>query len=835
MMAIGRLRDPAPLDPSVWYDGYSAIEDIAVSEAKFWRGVRLRGLGRLTEAESLLEEVVRRQPDHYEALHQLGVIALQTRRVPLSIELFDRTIALKPDHANAYNNRGTALRALRRLDEALLSYDRAVEAKPDFVEAFCNRGGALTDLGRPDEALASYDRAIALNPEVVAAHNNRGNILRDLRRPDEALASYDRAIALDPNYAAAHNNRGSVLEDLGRPAEALSAFDTAIALQPDFAEAHHNRGNALRNLAHHEQALASYDRAIALRPSLWAAHDSRGSALLDLGRPGEALASFDTAIMLQPHNAELHNGRGCALRDLSRHAEALESFDAATGLQPDFAAAVSNRGNVLADLGRIDQALACFDRAIELTADYPQARGTALRDNGPEEASASDRLVTARRLDHAAAYHNRGTALATIGRFTEALANFETAIALRPDFVEAYNSKGLALRDLGHPEGALSSFEKAIALKPDFAAAFCNRGDALVDLRRHEEALTNFQQAITLQPDHATLYDRRRYALRKLAPEIKALFSLGKFRARRNEHEAAFAQWRAAHALLGRHEPFSREDHLTFVAASIAVLDRARLTEGARARNTDPAPVFVVGMPRSGTTLIEQILAAHAHVHGASERRALADTFARLGGLYQSATAVQAIARLDADQFDTAAAAYLSELHALAPDKARIVDKMPGNYQYLGLVGLMLPGARIIHCERDPRDIGLSIYAQLFQGAHNYAHDLADLGWTIAQQQRLMAHWKAALPNPILTVRLDDWIGDFDGTLARVLDHLELPPDPNCARFYESDRWVPTASRDQVRQPINAKGIGRWRPYAKELAPMIAELEAAGALRGWAA
>ena len=158
---------------------------------------------------------------------------------------------------------------------------------------------------------------------------------------------------------------------------------------------------------------------------------------------------------------------------------------------------------------------------------------------------------------------------------------------------------------------------------------------------------------------------------------------------------------------------------------------------------------------------------------------------------------------------------------------------MPGNELYLGLVGLMLPGAKIIHCVRDPRDIGLSIWTFRFHGEHPYAHDLADLGWTIAQRARLMEHWRAVLPNPILTVALHDWVREFDATLERVLAHLDLPPDPACARFYDSDREVRTVSRVQVRQPIHAKGLGRWRTYDKELAPLIAELKTAGMLTQW--
>jgi hypothetical protein len=263
----------------------------------------------------------------------------------------------------------------------------------------------------------------------------------------------------------------------------------------------------------------------------------------------------------------------------------------------------------------------------------------------------------------------------------------------------------------------------------------------------------------------------------------------------------------------------------------MSAFDAARLANGPRAQNQDPAPVFIVGMPRSGTTLCEQILAAHGDVHGAGERTALAQLFSRLGG--NAPDALTRIAALDAAALDEAALRYLEELHAIAPTKTRIVDKMPGNEMYLGLAALMLPGAKIIHCVRDPRDIGLSIWTFRFHGEHPYAHDLADLGWTIAQRSRMMAHWRAALPNPILTVALHDWVRDFDDTLARVLAHLNLPYDPACARFYESEREVRTVSSAQVRQPVNARGLGRWRPYAAQLAPLIAELEAAGMLAHW--
>ncbi len=347
------------------------------------------------------------------------------------------------------------------------------------------------------------------------------------------------------------------------------------------------------------------------------------------------------------------------------------------------------------------------------------------------------------------------------------------------------------------------------------ALAEGNRARACEEAERMEQALADMGPDAV--PEHA----------------IMARFDLAKFWSAQGAPSRAFAHWVEGHKLLARFQPFSREAHRAFIDASIETFGAARLKHGARAANRDKAPVFVVGMPRSGTTLIEQILGAHRDAHGAGERTALSQAFAALGGGAESPASARRIAGLDGDSLDRAAARYLAELHALNAGATRIVDKMPGNFLYLGLVGLMLPGARIIHCVRDPRDIGLSIFTFRFHGAHGYAHDLGDLGWYIGQHDRLMAHWKSALPNKILTVRLSDWVGDFDGTLERVLAHLGLPPDENCARFYEFEGRVRTVSRAQVREPINARGLGRWRAYAPELEPLIAELKRAGSLDGW--
>jgi hypothetical protein len=311
---------------------------------------------------------------------------------------------------------------------------------------------------------------------------------------------------------------------------------------------------------------------------------------------------------------------------------------------------------------------------------------------------------------------------------------------------------------------------------------------------------------------------------------IMGHYDLAKFWSQLDQPDKAFPHWVRGHELLSRFQPFSRSAYRAFVDATIETFTAGRFAHGPRAVNQDQVPVFIVGMPRSGTTLIEQILAAHAHVHGAGERHALGQTFVQLGGASETVDAVKRITAQNDETLDIISKQYLAELHSLDPKAERIVDKMPGNFRHLGLMALLLPGARVIACDRDPRDIGLSIFTYRFYGVHAYANDLADLGWYIGEQRRLMAHWRNALPNPILTIRLRDWVEDFSGTLRNLLNFLGLPYDPACENFHQVQRRVHTVSRAQVREKINARGLGRWRAYERHLGPLIASLRDNGAL-----
>lgn len=248
--------------------------------------------GELARAKAMYEGILAWEPRHFDSLHMLGVLALQSGQPHIAHDLISRALFIRSDLAPPHVNLALALQALGRLDEALASFDRALRLNPDHFTVHHDRATLLLSLGRPTEAIASFDEAIALRPGLAQPHYGRGNAWLKLGRLDEAIASYDRAIAIGPGFAEVHNNRGLILFSLNRMDEALACYDRALALKSDYAEAWNNRGNALWHVTRHKEALADYDRAIACKPDYAKAHGNRGNALLALGQPGEAVVSF---------------------------------------------------------------------------------------------------------------------------------------------------------------------------------------------------------------------------------------------------------------------------------------------------------------------------------------------------------------------------------------------------------------------------------------------------------------------------------------------------------------------------------------------------------------
>jgi hypothetical protein len=347
--------------------------DLTYPEEPLDKALALLQQGLPDQARDIYEKLLAVEPDNFEALHFLGIIAYQAHFFQQALDLINRAIAICPNNPVYYSHRGLVLHELKQFEAALDSYDQAVAIKPDFADAWSNRGLELHEFKQFDAALESYSQAIAIKHDFPEAWYNRGNTLMELKRLASAIDSYDKAITLNPSYVEAFSNRGLALQELKQFDAALASFDQAISINPNYADAYLNRGSTLQELKQFDAALYNYDQAIAIQPAMAEAWSNRGKALHALRKFDDAIDSYNKSIAFRPDNAAVFSDRGNAMQELKDFDAALASYDQAIAIDPDFAEPYSNRGLVFQELKQLDAALANYDRALTINPDYTEA------------------------------------------------------------------------------------------------------------------------------------------------------------------------------------------------------------------------------------------------------------------------------------------------------------------------------------------------------------------------------------------------------------------------------------------------------------------------------
>jgi tetratricopeptide (TPR) repeat protein len=694
-------------------------------------------------------------------------------------EIYNLILAAAPDHAETNNNFGVVLQQMNRHAEALARFDRALFLEPNSAEALMNRGNILLLLRRIDEALASYDRLIALKPNYAFAHNSRGIALQEMKRHAEALASYDKAIELDPDYDMAHSNRGLLLKALQRYSEALASFDRAIELKSGNAVSHNNRGLALQEMKRHEEALASFDKALTLRPNYAAAHNNRGVTLQELNRHADALASYDRALALKPDYDMAYNNRGLTLKEMRRFGDALASFDRAIVLNPLNHMAYNNRGHTLQEMKLYDEALASCNKAIELNPDFAEA------------------------------FNSRAASLWGLKLYDEALASCDRAIALKPDFAEAYHNRGVVLVNMGNMSDAEEMFVKALAIRPDLPTALFS----LAMIHKHQAV--DHENARNIK----SLIDQHGAAIRD---NDFLYFALGKIHDDCGHYDAAFDCYREANRILNAKVSYDPDKMSEITKSIIEVFSKDFLAQSFSFASDSRSPLFIVGMPRSGTTLTASILSNHRSIGTAGELPTLAQFTARLPRLIEKDIPYpQAVAHVTPAIASRLIEEYENRLRRdIGTELPHVIDKSPLNFRNLGFIAMLFPKARIVHCTRHPLDTCLSNFFQHFSLNYDYSFDLRNIGHFYGEYLKTMEHWRRVLPVEMLEVNYEDVIRATEEMVHRMLDFLGLEWDERCLAPHTNPNAVDTASNWQVRQPIYNQSVDRWRHYEKHLAPL---------------
>ena len=335
------------------------------------KGYSTHQQGYFKEAQAIYQQILNRQPMHFDALQLAGAIALETKHYEQALSLLSKAIKLQPNHGLIHYNLGIAFQELNQFKSAISSYDEAIRLNPDFASSYSNRGDALQATNQFTAAIVSYDKAIDLNPDYFEAYSNRGNALQSLKQYKEAMASYEKAISLNPHFAEAYSNRGNVLQELSQFEAAVACYDQAIRLNPHYFEAYSNRGNALCKAKFYDVAIASHEQALKLKPHYAEAYCNRGNVYLAQRSLDQAIVDFNKAINLKPQFFEAYSNRGRAYLELSQYDKAMADLDKALKINPRYIPALMHRGNTIKELKQVNalsakQAMANYDQAISI-------------------------------------------------------------------------------------------------------------------------------------------------------------------------------------------------------------------------------------------------------------------------------------------------------------------------------------------------------------------------------------------------------------------------------------------------------------------------------------
>ncbi|MGA2497234.1 MAG: tetratricopeptide repeat protein [Tepidisphaeraceae bacterium] len=707
-----------------------------------------------------------------------------------------------------------------RLEPAAKLYQKLLAEDEESSDALHLLGVLHHQQGDHARAVEEIGRAVALRPNVPAFHANLAEAYRALGQFDRAAGCCRTALQLWPDYPEAHCNLGLALQGLGRHAEAAEQFQQALRLRPDFPAAHNNLGNSLRELCQFDEALGHFRRAVELAPDYPPARTNLGQFLLDRGQPEEALPHCQEAVRLQPDLAPAHHNLGNALRALGRLVDARSAYLEAIRLDPNLAMSHAHLGLVLQQDGQLNDALAWLKHAVELEAGNPDFREYL-----------------------ADLYMDRE-------EYADAIPCWEQAVALEPGRPSAHSGLGWALQEEGRPAEAAEHYREALRLRPDFAAARMSLGGLHEENGQLADAETAFREALELQPTFALPYARLATLLRgklsdadlsalegRLAdpqladgPRARLLFALGHVLDGRGEFDRAAECLQCANALTlemakKQKRAYVPLEHERFVDKVLAGFGPEFFAGAHDAGLPTRRPVFVFGLPRSGTTLIEQVLASHSAVFGAGELRLARQTFESIPSILgRSGAPLACVPDLDGAAIHRLAEQHLEGLRVLDSKPAEhVVDKMPDNYIYLGLLAALFPQATFIHCRRDLRDVAVSCWMTDFRSIR-WANDTEHIASRCRQYRRLMQHWQTVLPVAVHEVVYEKLIDDFETEARRVLAVCGLEWEPACGRFHETARPVRTASVTQVREPLYRRALARWKHYEVALADLFARL-----------
>jgi tetratricopeptide (TPR) repeat protein len=600
-----------------------------------------------------------------------------------------------------------------------------------------------------------------------------GALLVKMKKYEEAEEQLKRTIELAPTFAKPHEDLGFVLLELNRPHEAIEALEKATRLDPKLNLAFLNLGKALAAVGKGKEADAAFEKSFELSPE----HKLLAKAVecLQEEQFEEAERICREITRINPNNVEALRLMGRIAARQNRVGIAERQYRKALKIAPDYTGVIVDLGKLLRDDDRFEDAIDCFREAIEME---------------PGNARLHDLLANA---------------LAPAALNYEAIEAHQKAIELNPKLAIAWLGLGHMLKTVGRQKEAIEAYHQCYELEPDIGAIQWS----LANLKTYhftDEEIADMETKI----ERDDIGDES---------EVNFLFALAKAWEDRKEYERAWHYYHRGNSQRRIQEMYDPVETETVNDLIIDVFSRELLETNTGVGHTDPSPIFVIGLPRSGSTLIEQILASHSLVEGTSELPYITRLTRSLNrNRADGINYPKAVAELDNRHFVAMGQDYINfcQMHR-TEGKPYFIDKNPNNFPSVGFIHLILPNAKIIDARRHPMDAGFSCYRQLFAKGQPFTYDLTEIGEYYLQYQRMMDYWHEVLPGRVLTTQYEEVVTDFENQVRRLLEYCGLPFEESCLNFYDTDRPVRTASSEQVRQPIYSQSVGRWRYYEQHL------------------
>ena len=675
-----------------------------------------------------------------------------------------------------------------RLDLADRVATQILEARPRHAPAHNILGAAYLAKGNAAGAVKCFQRAVRLDERNAQYHSNLGEAERQRGKLREAGIALARAVELNPGSAQAHNNLGIVHYDRGAFAEAEQAYRKALLIDPAYPEAHNNLGNALRML----------------------------------GRRDEAVEAYQRALLAREHYPEAYNNLATVLRELQQREGAEHAYRKAIELRPGYLEAYDNLALLHAGDKRPDDALRVLGRALEIdprrVATLVIVARVQIEKGNHTQAEQACRAALAVDPQSVGALTALGEICFDGDRFDEAMAALSAALAKEPSAWEARNLYANCLKAVGRMDEARQAFEETLAQQPEAYGCYANLAD-LIEFTPDDPHLAAMERILAAAQS------------REDSRHTSVLFAIGKAYDDIGQYGKAMEHWRRGAALRRKELDYDEAETLGFFDSIMRLYDADYFANPPFEGNPSALPVFIIGMPRSGSTLVEQIISSHPMAHGGGESKELSRRMSALRSRFPGLPRYPDMGRrMNAEQYRMLADGYLSAMRATNPVAQRVTDKLLSNFYFVGMLRVMFPNARFIHTARNPVDTCLSCFSKLFKDDLPYSYDFGELARFHARYQALMAHWRRLLPKEVmLTAVYEDVVADIEGQARRLIDFVGLPWDPACLAFHESSRPVKTASVTQVRKPVYATSVERRRRYGADVQALIDALCASGA------